>query len=226
MDNIKAVFIDIDNTLLDFNKCALWSMQKAFNDYGLSFENSMFDTFNIINNRLWLRIEKGELTKEELYACRWNMIFALIRIDVDGVEFENVFYSYLTESAEPVDGALDLLKYLHGKYLVCAASNASYAQQIKRLNNAGMTEYLDRIFISEQIGFSKPQKEFFERCFEKISPIVPPETVMIGDSLTADIEGGASFGMKTCWYNHNLTNESSDLPDFTVCSLSEIKKYL
>lgn len=226
MDNIKAVFIDIDNTLLDFNKCALWSMQKAFNDYGLSFENSMFDTFNMINNRLWLRIEKGELTKEELYACRWNMIFALIRIDIDGVEFENVFYSYLTESAEPVDGALDLLKYLHGKYLVCAASNASYAQQIKRLNNAGMTEYLDRIFISEQIGFSKPQKEFFERCFEKISPIVPPETVMIGDSLTADIEGGASFGMKTCRYNHNLTNESSDLPDFTVCSLSEIKKYL
>lgn len=186
----------------------------------------MFDTFNMINNRLWLRIEKGELTKEELYACRWNMIFALIGIDVDGVEFENVFYSYLTESAEPVDGALDLLKYLHGKYLVCAASNASYAQQIKRLNNAGMTEYLDRIFISEQIGFSKPQKEFFERCFEKISPIVPSETVMIGDSLTADIEGGASFGMKTCRYNHNLTNESSDLPDFTVCSLSEIKKYL
>lgn len=226
MDNIKAVFIDIDNTLLDFNKCALWSMQKAFNDYDLSFENSMFDTFNMINNRLWLRIEKGELTKEELYACRWNMIFALIGIAVDGVEFENVFYSYLTESAEPVDGALDLLKYLHGKYLVCAASNASYAQQIKRLNNAGMTEYLDRIFISEQIGFSKPQKEFFERCFEKISPIVPSETVMIGDSLTADIEGGASFGMKTCRYNHNLTNESSDLPDFTVCSLSEIKKYL
>lgn len=226
MDNIKAVFIDIDNTLLDFNKCALWSMQKAFNDYGLSFENSMFDTFNMINNRLWLRIEKGELTKEELYACRWNMIFALIGIDVDGVEFENAFYSYLTESAEPVDGALDLLKYLHGKYLVCAASNASYAQQIKRLNNAGMAEYLDRIFISEQIGFSKPQKEFFERCFEKISPIVPSETVMIGDSLTADIEGGASFGMKTCRYNHNLTNESSDLPDFTVCSLSEIKKFL
>jgi len=226
MDNIKAVFIDIDNTLLDFNKCALWSMQKAFNDYGLSFENSMFDTFNMINNRLWLRIEKGKLTKEELYACRWNMIFALIGIDVDGVEFENVFYSYLTESAEPVEGALDLLKYLHGKYLVCAASNASYAQQIKRLNNAGMTEYLDRIFISEQIGFSKPQKEFFERCFEKISPIVPSETVMIGDSLTADIEGGASFGMKTCRYNHNLTNESSDLPDFTVCSLSEIKKFL
>ena len=226
MDNIEAVFIDIDNTLLDFNKCALWSMQKVFNDYGLSFENSMFDTFNMINNRLWLRIEKGELTKEELYACRWNMIFALIGIDVDGVEFENVFYSYLTESAEPVEGALDLLKYLHGKYLVCAASNASYAQQIKRLNNAGMAEYLDRIFISEQIGFSKPQKEFFERCFEKISPIVPSETVMIGDSLTADIEGGASFGMKTCRYNHNLTDESSDLPDFTVCSLSEIKKFL
>ncbi len=226
MNDIKAVFIDIDNTLLDFNKCALWSMKKAFTDYGLNFEDSMFDTFNMINNRLWLRIEKGELTKEELYACRWNMIFALLGIEVNGVEFENVFYSHLTESAEPVDGALELLKYLHGKYLVCAASNASYAQQIKRLGNAGMAEYLDEIFISEKIGFSKPKKEFFERCFEKIRPITPPETVMIGDSLTADIEGGAAFGMKTCWYDHNLTNEHSDLPDFTVRSLSEIKDYL
>ncbi len=226
MDNIKAVFIDIDNTLLDFNKCALWSMQKAFEDYGLNFESAMFDTFNMINNRLWLRIENGELTKEELYACRWNMIFALLGIEVDGVEFENVFYSHLTESAVPVDGALELLEYLHGKYLVCAASNASYAQQIKRLTNAGMTEYLDEIFISELIGASKPSREFFERCFEKIRPISPPETIMIGDSLTADIGGGAAFGMKTCLYDHNLTNEHSDLPDFTVRSLSEIKDYL
>ena len=160
---IKAVFIDIDNTLLDFNKCALWSMKKAFEDYNLNFREQMFDTFNLVNNRLWLEIEKGKLTKEELYACRWNMIFAILGIDVDGVQFENVFYSYLTESAEPVDGALEILKYLSGKYIVCAASNASYEQQIKRLDNAEMTEYFDKIFISEQIGFSKPKKDFFEK---------------------------------------------------------------
>ena len=195
---IKAVFIDIDNTLLDFNKCALWSMKKAFEDYNLNFNEQMFDTFNTVNNRLWLEIEKGDLTKEELYACRWNMIFAILGIDVDGVRFENVFYSYLTESAEPVDGALEILKYLSGKYIVCAASNASYEQQIKRLDNAGMTEYLDKIFISEQIGFSKPKKEFFEKCFEEIAPILPSEAVMIGESMTADVGGGKAAGMKTC----------------------------
>lgn len=226
MDNIKAVFIDVDNTLLDFNRCAIWSMQKAFEDYKLNFEPEMFETFTAVNDRLWLEIEKGELTKEELYATRWNLIFAILGIDVDGVRFENVFYSHLTESAEPVDGALELLRYLHSKYLVCAASNASYAQQIKRLSNAGMSELLDRIFISEQIGFSKPKEEFFERCFEKISPITPSESVMIGDSLTADIEGGARFGMKTCWYDHNATGITSDLPDITVRTLGEIKNYL
>lgn len=226
MDNIKAVFIDIDNTLLDFNKCAMWSMQKAFEDFGLHFEPQMFETFTKVNNRLWLEIEKGELTKEELYMSRWNLIFAILGIDTDGVRFENVFYSHLTESAEPVDGALDILKYLHGKYLVCAASNASYSQQITRLDNAGMSEFLDKIFISEKIGCSKPQKEFFEKCFEDIKPVAPHEAVMIGDSITADIEGGARFGMKTCLYDHNAANINSDLPDITVRSLCEIKNYL
>ena len=124
---IKAVFIDIDNTLLDFNKCALWSMKKSFEDYNLNFKEQMFDTFNLVNNRLWLEIEKGKLTKEELYACRWNMIFAILGIDVDGVQFENVFYSYLTESAEPVDGALETLKYLSGKYIVCVKCTTTFA---------------------------------------------------------------------------------------------------
>lgn len=223
---IKAVFIDIDNTLLDFNKCALWSMKKSFEDYNLNFKEQMFDTFNLVNNRLWLEIEKGKLTKEELYACRWNMIFAILGIDVDGVQFENVFYSYLTESAEPVDGALETLKYLSGKYIVCAASNASYEQQIKRLDNAELTEYFDKIFISEQIGFSKPKKEFFEKCFEEIAPILPSESIMIGDSLTADVGGGKAAGMKTCWYDHNATFEESPVPDFTVRTLAEIKNYL
>ena len=152
------------------------------------------------------------------------MIFALLGIDVDGVEFENAFYSHLTESAEPVYGALDLLKYLHGKYLVCAASNASSAQQIQRLNNAGMTGYLDRIFISEQIGFSKPKKEFFERCFEKISPVAPSETGMIGDSLTADIAGGQAAGLDTCWYNpHGKPNTAA--PTYEIHALDELMQF-
>lgn len=226
MNKIKAVFIDIDNTLLDFNKCAKWSMQKAFGDYKLHFEDNMFDIFTKVNDSLWLQIEKGSLTKEELYACRWDIIFRVLGINENGIEFENLFYSYLTESSEPVDGANSLLDYLGRKYIVCAASNASYAQQVKRLANAGMSAYLDKIFISEQIGFSKPQKEFFEKCFEKISPIQPYETIMIGDSLTADIEGGAKFGMKTCWYNHNNSAVESSLPDITVRSLNDIKKYL
>ena len=226
MKDIKAIFIDIDNTLIDFNRCALWSMQKAFEDKGLDFEASMFDTFRAVNDKLWLEIEKGRLTKEELYACRWNMIFAVLGIRENGVEFENIFYSYLTESAEPVDGADDLLEYLSRKYIVCAASNASYDQQIKRLDSAGMSKYLDKIFISEKIEYSKPQAEFFRRCFEEIAPILPEQTVMIGDSLTADIEGGKCCGMKTCWYDHSGTGESVSLPDITVTSLEDIKKYL
>lgn len=222
---IRNVLIDVDNTLLDFDKCARQAMLSGYADLGLHFEDWMFDRFRTINLDMWIAMEAGKISKDELIKTRWQNVFDNLGIVADGVNFEEIFRVYLNESAIPVDGAMDALKYLSSKYNVCAASNAPFEQQIRRLRNSGMLKYIDKVFASEKIGYPKPRKEFFDACFAETA-FIPDETVMIGDSLTADINGARNYGIKTCWYNHYGENAEGIDCDFIISSLYEIKNIL
>ncbi len=224
---IKIVLIDIDNTLLDFNKCASFSMRKAFEDIGLKAPDNLEAEFHKVNNALWLGIEKGTVTKDELHDNRWNMILKNIGIEYDGVILEKLFRKYLDVSREPVDGAVEILKYLSSKYEVYAASNAFYSQQTNRLKMAGMSEYIKGVFVSEKIGFEKPSKEYFDKCFELLGNPLRNEVIIIGDSLSADISGGVRCGIKTCWFNPGKSDIPQDYKiDYVVNRLNEIENYL
>lgn len=224
---IKAVFIDIDDTLLDFAECAQYSMHKSFNDFGLKFNKVMFPVFEKINTGLWHRLEKGEITKDELYGKRWVTVLARFGIThIDGSEFEEHFQSHIRESAEKVDGADDLLKYLSAKYKIYAVSNGPHEQQIYRLQKSYLLQYFTDVFTSELLRTQKPDKAFFDTCFKRIGEIKSNEAVIIGDSLNADILGGINCGIKTVWYNRNNGTVKEIRPDFTVNSLYEIKNIL
>ena len=199
---LKAVFMDIDDTLLDFSLSARAAMQQAFLEYALPFSDRAYAVFARVNDALWRSLERGELDAQALFARRWNMIFSELGIDADGPAFEQRFLALLHSTAVPVDGAAEVCRYLGEKYILCAASNAFHDQQINRLTIAGLMPCFSHVFVSETLGYRKPQKEFFDACRARISDVAADECVMIGDSLTADIAGGKSAGMKTIWYNH------------------------
>lgn len=224
---IKAVFLDIDNTLIDFSESSRLAIKYGIESIGLTYKEIFFETFTRVNDGLWLEIEKGKITKEQLYNDRWIIIFDELGIEYDAYKFESIFFNNLTEIAIPVDYAKEIVEYLSKKYVLCAASNGPYNQQVNRLRQSGMLEYFKEIFVSEEIGFSKPSKEFFNTCFERLGNIKPNETIIIGDSLTADIKGGIDCDMKTLWYNHfKVKSDGLITADYTVDSLKEIEKIL
>ncbi len=228
MNEIKAVLLDVDNTILDFNLGSKEAMQATYRAWALPYAEEMFPVFLEVNGYLWEEIEQNRLTREELYKIRWKLIFEKLHImGPDPVRFDEVFRKHIGESAVPVPGAYEILEYLSGKYILCIASNASHARQIKRLTKADMLRYVEHIFSSEQIGHPKPEKAFFDACLARLGGITPDETVVIGDSLTADIAGGINSGMKTIWYNHTHEAVPEDLrADYTVNALCEIKDIL
>lgn len=225
LQNIKAVFVDIDNTLLDFNKSANESVRLAFNKFGLPFSDGVFPVFKLINDALWLDIEKGKLTKSQLHEVRFNKVLNALGIEFDGPTVEKEFLVNLKNCAIPVDGALDLVKYLSKKYILCTASNSFYEQQVKRLKTAGLYDYVHYMFISEKIGYEKPSRKFFDECFSRLSGISVRETVMVGDSLSADIKGGKDYGITTIWFNPEGKNIKGDY-DYVVKTLNQLKDYL
>lgn len=223
MPKISTIFIDVDNTLLDFNACAQDAIKKAFLDAGLTYTDDVFSTFTRHNNVLWRRMEMGEITKKELFAMRWQIILEDLGIETDISAFDKSFVDALGESHAPVEGALEALRYLASKYPVYVASNAQQGQQDRRLTLAGMREYISWIFSSDEIGFAKPSLDFFKACYEQIDPVPKEEILLIGDSLHADIVGGNGFGMQTCWYNyHREAAHESIKPDFSMTDMREI----
>jgi 2-haloacid dehalogenase len=221
-----VVFIDIDDTLLDFTKCANDAIKSACNKFGVPYTTTLVDTFHPINLDLWHRLEKKEVTKEKLFDTRFQIVFDKLGIKADGIAFETAFRENFHESAILVDGARDLLEYLRSKYKVYVASNASMHQQTNRMKKAELDGYIDGYFVSEEIGFQKPQKEFFDACFKALPDVKPQDVVMIGDSLSADIKGACEYGLKTIWYNHRNEPTSDVKCDYIVSRLSEVKNIL
>lgn len=226
---IKAVFIDVDNTLLDFFKSSRIAMVKTFDEFNIKFNESVFGIFKVINDYLWRQIEDKKITKDELWEMRFNMVFREANIDFkDGALFDEKYRSHLYNAAVPVEGAEELLRYLKSKYKVCVTSNSlRHEQQVNRLKISGLLSYIDKVFTSENIGYAKPDIKFFDGCMRDINDISKDEIILIGDSLNADILGGINYGLKTCWFNFACEPLPKEIkPDYIVDNLLEITEIL
>lgn len=230
---LKVILFDIDNTLLSFDEYVKESMKLGFKEFNIGeYTDEMYATFTKINTSLWHKIENGEIDLAQLQKIRWNMIFEALGVEADGIAFEKYFRARLFYNAIEEDGAINLLKYLSEKYILCTASNGPYLQQMNRLKVGKMADFFTDSFISEDIGHSKPSKEFFEISLDRLNKKLgqnfkPDEMMIIGDSLTSDMAGGINFGMKTCFYNpKNIAIPNEIKLDYIVSHLSEIKRIL
>jgi 2-haloacid dehalogenase/putative hydrolase of the HAD superfamily len=227
----KILLIDLDNTLIDFNECARHSIMNAFEKLGFDYSPVVFDTFIEENAKIWKRLERGEITKPQLRANRWNIILARLGIEFDGTILEEMFENGVAQGAYAVTGAYDLLDYLKDKYEMYIVSNGFRYVQESRLKIGDFNKYFNNIFVSEDIGIPKPAKEFFDYCFAVLKKnddsILPENVLMIGDSLSSDMKGAVDFGFKTCFFDKKEKGVQSELKlDFYIKNLFEIKKII
>jgi len=234
---IKAVFLDIDDTILNFGAFVRQAMEQGFAAFGLPpYEEGMFPVFERINGELWRGIERGEIARSQLIDLRWQRIFQALGISGDGRAFELYFRDALLHSAIPMAGAEEMIPWLSGRFLLCAASNGPHAQQETRLGLAGFLPYFHFLFISETIGAQKPSPVFFVRCMEILNgrplpgrayPVLPGEILMVGDSPSSDLLGGIESGLKTCYFNGRQTPLPDGVrPDYTIRRLTQLRDIL
>ncbi len=224
---IKYVFLDLDDTILDFKKAEACALSKTLTEHGLAPTNTILSRYSAINESFWKALERGEVTREQVLLDRFKVLFEEFGIDCDAFKVKTCYEGHLGEGHYFIDGAEALLEALHGKYKLYLASNGTTHVQTGRIKSSGIARYFEEIFISQQIGINKPSIEFFNRCFSKIENFSKEETIIIGDSLSSDIAGGIAAGIHTCWFNpHNVPLPTSGKPDFTVKTLSEIPTLL
>lgn len=221
---ITAILWDVDNTLLDFEYSMRNSLKECFQLFGISVTEEMIQKYSQINDLYWKRLERKEVTKQELLNGRFIDLFREFQLeDIDVVRFRTEYQDCLGKIYSFTENSLTVCKDLQTKVKQYVVTNGVASTQRSKLKLSGLEELMNGIFISEEIGFPKPDKDFFEFCLTHIDEQDRERILIIGDSLTSDIQGGNNVGIKTCWYNpKHETKKDGYKVDYEIVSLREI----
>lgn len=224
---INTLLFDLDETLLDFHKAEEAAIKQTLLQLNIEPTPKNLALYSAINDSLWKLLEQGKRTREQLVIERFALLFAELKEDHSSVLAQSIYQDQLSQQAFLLPGARELLEQLQDKYSLYVVSNGTACVQDSRLAKSGIAGYFKEIFISQRIGFHKPQAEFFQSCFSKIPDFHPNQTMIIGDSLTSDMQGGVNAGIYTCWYNPKKLTSPAAIPiDFQISSLGELPQLL
>lgn len=208
---IKAVLWDIDGTLLNFKKAQYEALYKCFNYFNEYLDDEMVNDYDHINHGYWLMLEKGEIEKNVLLVKRFEDFFSKYGINIDPVEFNKLYQVELGNTYVFNDHGYETVKELKNRGIIqFAVTNGTKVAQNGKLRGSGLDKLLDEIFISEDIGFEKPDKRFFEPVIDKLREygIEKNECVIVGDSDSSDIQGGINAGIRTVHYTDELKSKA------------------
>ena len=220
----KLILTDADDTLFDFERAEKAAFEQSFleRDHDLNVAG-MMEKYKIINKLLWNDVEKGLLSSKQVRVERFRRLFHDHDILFSADEFSELFIKHLSEGAFLLEGAEELCTYLSSKYTVVILTNGIKEVQLSRLNRSTIKHYISDIIISEEVGVSKPDPRIFEFALMKLGHSDKKSVLMIGDSLSSDIQGGVNYGIDTCWFNpKNSENTSTVKSTYHIQRLDEL----
>lgn len=221
---ITTILWDVDNTLLDFNYSMRNSLKQCFRTVGLQVTEEMIDRYAEINEGWWKRLERGEVTKAQLLNGRFIDFFAEFGLEeLDVEKFRKDYQRNLGNIYSYLDDSLTICKSLQMKLKQYVVTNGVASTQRNKLGLSGFADIMEEILVSEEIGYEKPSKEFFEYCLRQVDEKDRRKILIVGDSLTSDILGGNRAGIKTCWYNpKELPLQEGFSVDYEIGDLHQI----
>jgi len=232
---IKAILWDIDGTLLDFEYAEKYAIRKCFELHGLGeCSDAMLSRYSKINKKYWEALERGEMSKPQILVGRFKEFFETEGLDASVAEgFNRDYQIHLgdPEGVKYMENADKVVNALSTKVFQGIVTNGTKTAQDRKLLASGLSKLIDReyVFISEEVGFEKPNEHFFDPAFTLLNDlgINKDEVIIIGDSLTSDIQGGINVSIKTCWYNpKKKTNNLQIIPDMEISDIIQVLEIL
>ena len=221
------LLFDADGTLFDYDAAEKHALEASFGQIGYPFKQDYLAEYRRINHQIWLDFEQGKITQERLKTQRFELLFDAINLDADPAEFSEKYLDNLAKGTFLIDGAGDILKALENTFNLAIITNGLTRVQQPRFEKSPISSYFKAIIISEEVGAAKPEPAIFDIAFERMEQPAKEDVLIIGDSLTADIQGGYNYGIDTCWFNpKHYHNTLAIAPTFEIQTLSELPRLL
>ena len=224
MAKYYCILFDADNTLLNFDAAENKALTETLVNYGIEPDAETVQTYRTINEELWRQLEKGQIRREKLFSERFSRFLKAIDAAGDGVEMNRFYLEQL--STHPVlmsPEVLDVLRELSEVATLAIVSNGAQMVQTRRLAESGVMNFMEDVFISEKMGCEKPNARIFDAALRALGVENREHVLVVGDSLTSDIQGGVNAGLDTCWFNPgHAENPGKVTPTYEIASLEEL----
>lgn len=223
LSKYKWLLFDLDNTLLDFAHSSHYSFFDLCRHIGIEESEENYNTYDKVNKKTWKQYERGEITSQQLKLLRFEYFYAKIGINRNPQEAHELYISGLIKHSKVDLKVRNLLDRLTSTHKLGIITNGFEETQRARLNHTDLDIFFEAIIVSDEIGFAKPQKEYFDYVVENIEHNDRSELLIIGDSLMSDILGGMNSGIDTVWFNENGGELHSKVkPTYIIQDLQEL----
>ncbi len=224
---IEFLFLDLDDTILDFHKAERIAITKTIRQFGLEPTEEVLNRYRAINKWHWEQLELGKMTRAQVVENRFGALFAEYGVDADQSACARAYEENLAIGHYFLPGAEAAVDRLSKKYRLFLVSNGTASVQKGRMTSANLYRFFEKVFVSQEIGHNKPSKAYFDACFAQIPGFDPKKAMIVGDSLTSDILGGIRAGIQTCWVNPNHNPAREDIrPDYKIEGLHQLEDIL
>ena len=232
MKRYDILLFDADNTLFDFGRCEYEAFRETARQGGFPFSDILYERYARINDELWKRLERKEISLDFLKAERFRLLLlSMGEPEGDGTAeraavLRDVYMDSLSEQAVLMPGAAELCRELAAEYALYIVTNGISRIQRSRFARSGLEPYFRAMFVSEEIGIQKPEKGYFDAVFSALGNPEKSRVLMIGDSLTSDADGAIGYGLDFCRFNPGGLPDEGRAVTYTVKKLSEVKDIL
>ena len=218
------LFFDADGTLFDYNRAEETAFRKAFELLKFQFEDSYLHTYQTINGELWKALERHEITPAVLRLRRFELLLEALQLTGSADDLNIAYVEQLGLCTDLIEGAYEVLQTMAAVSRIAIVTNGLEAVQRSRLMHSTIHPFITELIISEEVGAAKPHPAFFDAAFARTGHPHKEDVLIIGDSLTSDIQGGVDYGIDTCWYNSTSEPRPNGLP--ITCEISHLRDLL
>jgi 2-haloacid dehalogenase len=224
----EIIIFDADETLFDFRKSERDAFKNAMLEFDIEYdENYHLKIYQGINTAIWKEFEEGLITQKELKIERFKRLSDSLNAGFDEALFAKSYMKHLSNASFLYDDSIELVESLHKDYKLTIVTNGLKDVQDKRIRKSVIAKYFEDIVVSEEVQVSKPDPKIFEHTLGNIKHTDKSKVLIVGDSLTSDIQGGINSGIDTCWFNSNkIVNKTKIKPTYEIHNLMELKDIL
>jgi 2-haloacid dehalogenase len=219
------LLFDADGTLFDFDLAEKIALELVLTGLGQEFNSDAYDSYKQINKELWQAFEKGAIKQSDIKTQRFERWLTVLELDANVEQVSHDYVTHLSQQGVLLEGALELVQTLAKKYKMLLLTNGLKEVQRPRFNASILKPFFKDIVVSGEVGVAKPDTGIFDIAFKIMGNPDKQKVLMIGDSLSADMQGGLNYGIDTCWYNPLKTISHLSLT-YTIHSLNQLQTIL